>query len=29
MPEEAKEDLFEELEDKGYFIVWDLDERMP
>lgn len=27
--DEAKEDLLDELDDKGYLIIWDLDGRMP
>lgn len=29
MPADAEEDLLEELEEKDYFIVWDLEKRMP
>jgi len=26
---EAKEDLLDELDNKNYYIIWDLEERMP
>ncbi len=26
---DAKEDLLDELDEKHYFIVWDMEERMP
>lgn len=29
MPEDAMEELLDELEDKRYLIIWDLEERMP
>lgn len=29
MPDEAMEDLLEELQEKGYLVVWDLEKRMP
>ena len=29
MPEDAREELLDELKEKSYFIVWDLEDRMP
>lgn len=29
MPDDPREELLEELKERSYFVVWDLDERLP